>query len=309
MTTQSVTPMRAAGLPIPEQLVKAIKYLRGDEGGLEWLTALDGMLREYMTRWKLQLGSIAEGGAMSCCVFCIGEDGTDLVLKVPVEPRSGVGEAATLRRWVAFDVAPRVVHVDATSGVFLMERVLPGTTFAGIGGVEDLPPFLEMFDRLEGAGRKMDRLDVPELSSLMDDRLGWARVRFDDPEVAPLRPNLEFVAELANSLGHAGNKELIHGDLQAKNVLWGPNGRIFCIDPLTAWGDRASDVAMWAVLQDTNVPITAILRALTAQSALDPERLDDWAYAIATIELRPAQAERYSRQRQFLDEYERAHMS
>lgn len=303
MTSHGATTMLAAGMPIPDRLVYAIKFLRGEDAGTAWLEGLDDVLGAYRDAWNLTFEGIAQGGAMSCCAYCRDGSLVELVLKVPVEPRSGVIEARTLQHWSTCDVAPQVVESDSTTGVFLMERMRPGTTFTGVSRLDDVAPFVEMFVLLEGAGRAPGWRGVPPLSALIGERLGWAQQRFAAPDVASLRPDLEQAAELAASLDDDKLSRVVHGDLQAKNLLWGSGNRLCCIDPLTAVGDPVSDVAMWAVLQDSEVPIGALLQRLARELSVDLERLQDWAFIISTAELRPLQLGRFERQKRYLEDY------
>lgn len=296
--------MRAAGMPIPERLINAIKFLRGDEAGVAWLTGLNHVLQDYEHRWGLAFEAIAEGGAMSCCAYCRNEAGVEMVLKIPVDSRAGAMEANTLERWQSIGVSPKIVEVDRTSGVMLMERLRPGTTYQGVKELDDLTSTVDMFNRLAQAGRKSRHEDVPSLSTVMTNRLGWASERFKDPAVSALRPDLERAKNLAFRLSSANVNRVVHGDLQAKNLIWGPEGRLFCIDPLTAYGDPASDPAMWAVLQDSEHPIQALIERIARELQMPVHRLEQWAYVIASFELRPAQPRRYKRMRAFLDVHE-----
>jgi streptomycin 6-kinase len=293
-------------MPIPARLVKAITFLRGDEDGLAWLSGLDDVLRHFAAVWRLSLKSVAEGGAMSCCAFCVDDAGAELVLKVPVDQAAGVGEAATLRSWEPYGVAPRVVQADSAAGIFLMERVRPGVTFTGETNLSRLGATVDLFERLAAAGRADERHDIPKLAVLIEERLTWASERFADPAVSALRPDLDRVSRVAGALQSSNSgDDVVHGDLQAKNVLIGPAGRILCIDPFTARGDQASDVAMWTVLQDTDIPISDMLAALAKATHTDLDLLEDWAYVIAAAELRPKQAARFARQHDYLEAYER----
>lgn len=304
MTIDSVPEMSAVGMTIPDRLVHAIKFLRGADAGHAWLVDLDVRLREYGTRWDLEFEAIAEGGAMSCCAYCYDPARTELVLKVPVDPAAGFTEVSTLDRWSATGVVPRVVQADPATGVFLMERLRPGRTYAGVGDLDDVAAFVQMYGRLAQDGREFGGIAVPHLAEVIGNRFQWAQVRFGDSKIAGKRPDIERAERLAQQLNATAAVQVVHGDLQAKNLLWGPGGKLFCIDPLTAWGDPASDVASWAVLQDSIVPIGVLLARAAEDLAIDPSRLEDWAYVLAIAELRPTQASRFARQSTFITYYE-----
>lgn len=306
MSDQPTAAMIAAGMTIPERLIYAIKFLRGDEDGNAWLTDLDEVLRDYQLRWDLRFESIAEGGAMSCCAYCIDSEDQELVLKIPVDSDTGALEALTLKTWSTLEVAPQVAARDPSTGVFLMERLRPGVTYTGIDRIEEAGAFVEMFSRLVGGRPEAGQADLPPLSKLVGERITWAQERFNAQDAAPYRPDLERAEGLATRLGEqAVQRRLVHGDLQAKNLLWGPGGRLFCIDPIAAYGDPASDAAMWAVLQDSTIPIDSILAQLAHDVGMAIENLEDWAYVVSTAELRPTQPSRFARQSEFIDSYER----
>lgn len=293
----------AAGLRIPGRLIYAIKFLRGEDAGMMWLEELDAVLGVYQHRWNLRYEAIAEGGAMSCCAYCLDDSSSDLVLKVPVDAASGVTEARTLTIWQQSGVVPKVLESDPVTGVFLMQRLRPGVTYTGVRILDDSSTFIDMFRHLQDAGKAADWTDVPPLSTLIRDRLSWAEERFAQADAAPVRPDLDRAAAIASSLEGLGPQQVVHGDLQAKNLIWGGDRRLYCIDPFTAYGDPSSDAAMWAVLQDSDVPIQPLLGRLARELNIDQERLEDWAYVISTAELRPSALDRFIRQRAFLQTY------
>ena len=304
--TDAPEQMWASGLPIPARLVAAITFLRGEDDGLAWLRGLDRTSRDYADRWRLRLESIALGGAMSCCIFATSADGAPLVLKIPVDGDAGRLEAAVVGLWARTGGAPAVVEADPDAGGFLMSRVLPGDTYTGLdpagidGGVAAI---VDLANRL-GPVTPPDGLPVPDLRSVFEARLEWARARFADTDAAALAPPLDRAADLLGELlVSQAESVLLHADLQAKNVLVGPEGRLYAIDPLCARGERLSDLAMWAVLQDTAVPIDEVLEALSVRANLDLGRLRSWAYVIACLELRPLQPSRFARQVAFIENH------
>src|SRR5437868_7229777 len=165
---------------IPEKLVKAITFLRGEEEGRAWLAALPDRMIHHAHRWGLVLDSIAEGGAMSCCVFCTTGDGTQAVLKIPVDGPSGVSEMQQLERWADSKAAPQILQRANGSGVFLMSRILPGTTAWATGGSDDSERFGDLLTRLTAP-----QLPAPpplkDMAEIANMRLGWARDRFRSP--------------------------------------------------------------------------------------------------------------------------------
>lgn len=271
--------------PIPERLAAAIVFLRGDEDGRAWLEALPGRITRYARRWELVPQEIAEGGAMSCCVLCLTRDRRQVVLKIPVDATSGRQEVRLLEKWSGSGATPAVLHTANGSGVFVMSRITPGTTAWAIGDFEDSRRFGGLLTRLHATAHPTP---VKDLAEVMELRLDWARGRFADPryanDVASI-PAAERVLEVL--LRTTKTRQLLHADLQAKNVLLGPGGRWFAIDPLGAVGDMNAEAALWVAIQDGPTDIAGRLAELADHPLLDPVRLKAWTYVFAIAEYRP----------------------
>ncbi|HLV73642.1 MAG TPA: aminoglycoside phosphotransferase family protein [Vulgatibacteraceae bacterium] len=282
------------GVPeIPARLVDAIVFLRGEEEGRTWLAELPGRILDHARRWGLSLGRIADGGAMSCCVLCVTGDGTESVLKIPLSAEAGRQEARLLRLWGASDAVPAVLRDVPETGVFLMSRIVPGTTAWARSGPADSCRFGELLSRLEtaepaGPAWLQDLREVAEL------RMGWARDRFSEPRYADDPRYAGHTASIADAervlavlLETTRERHVLHADLQAKNILCGPEGRWFAIDPMGAVGDLNAEAALWAAVQDGPATVADRLGELEAHPLLDPERLRAWTYVFAVAEYRP----------------------
>ncbi|ROO82918.1 streptomycin 6-kinase [Actinocorallia herbida] len=271
---------------IPERLEKAIIFLRGEDDGRTWLAALPSRMASYADRWDLQLHEVAEGGAMSCCVYCSTPDGTPAVLKIPVDETAGRSEALLLDHWASSSASPDVLHRDNESGVFLMSRILPGATAWAAEGPEDSRRFGDLLTRLNPP----DAPPAPSLKDLADIaemRLDWARDRFADPryanDVASIK-DAETV--LSTLLATTTTHHVLHADLQAKNILTSPN-HWHAIDPMGATGDINAEAALWIAIQDGPTTIEDRLTELSPHPLLSPPRLRAWTYVLATAEYRP----------------------
>ncbi|MFF0455029.1 aminoglycoside phosphotransferase family protein [Nocardia africana] len=284
---------------IPERLEKAILFLRGEHDGRLWLHALPDRIAHYAREWKLELHSVADSGAMSCCVYATTDDDTAAVLKLPVDSESGATEIGLLERWSAAGAAPEVLEHDET-GVFLMTRIVPGHIVWPTEGVADSERFGELLLRLNAA-------DLPappalkDLSDVMAMRIGWARDRFADPRYAEdmaafgADKNLTSAEQvLARLLRTTTRRHVLHGDLQAKNILQGPD-HWHAIDPLGAVGDINAEAGLWVAIQDGPASIEERLTQLREHPLLDETRLCAWTYVFAVVEYRsylPVSAER-----------------
>jgi streptomycin 6-kinase len=271
---------------IPERLVKAIVFLRGEDEGRAWLAALPRRIRLYASRWGLELESIAEGGAMSCCVFCTTSAGVPAVLKIPVDEPSGLSEMRQLERWGTSGAAPKILEQANGSGVFLMTRILPGTTAWAIDGPDDSRKFSDLLRRLNNpdlpAGPRLK--DMAEIAEM---RLDWARERFADPRYANDIASIKDAERVLDALLRTTtSRHVLHADLQAKNVLRGTD-RWFAIDPLGAVGDLNAEAALWVAIQDGPASTEDRLNELHDHESLDANRLRAWTFVLSVAEYRP----------------------
>ncbi len=278
--------------PIPERLERAILFLRGDEDGRAWLDALPARIDSYSRQWHLTTDAIADSGAMSCCVYCTTSDGTAAVLKIPVDSESGNTEVQLLQRWSEADAAPRILDRDDGSGVFLMTRILPGTIAWPVDGRADADRFGELLTRLNRSGSST-RPALKDLADIAEMRMDWARDRFADPQYAE---DMEYFSAaehleqakrvLAALLDTSAQQYVLHADLQAKNILQGPD-HWFTIDPLGAVGDINAEAALWIAIQDGPVSTEDRIEQLAHHSLLDPIRLRAWSFVFSVAEYRP----------------------
>lgn len=277
---------------VPERLEKAIIFLRGEEDGRVWLDALPDRIASYAGRWDLRLESIADSGAMSCCVYAATGDGMATVLKIPVDQQSGTTEMAMLDRWSASGATPEILHSDEESGVFLMSRIVPGEIAWPVHGASDSKQFGELLSRLNAPGLP----EPPELKDLADIawmRIDWARERFADERYAEGVERFGATMRLAEAeqllellLRTSLERHVLHADLQAKNILQGP-GSWYTIDPLGAVGDINAEAGLWVAIQDGPASIPDRLGELGGHSLLDEGRLRAWTYFFAVAEYRP----------------------
>ncbi|MFC9967634.1 aminoglycoside phosphotransferase family protein [Nocardia ignorata] len=278
---------------IPERLEAAIIFLRGEEDGRAWLGALPDQLGDYAARWGLELHTIAENGAMSCCVFCTEvETGRAAVLKIPVDLEAGNTETRMIERWAVGSAAPTVLQHDTETGVFLMTRIIPGAVAWPGADPAESDKFATLLSRLNAP-------DLPEppvlkdIADIAEMRMGWARERFDDPKFAASIERIDGKRHLASAqrvleklLSTTGRRHVLHADLQAKNILQGPD-LWYTIDPLGAVGDVNAEAALWVAIQDGPRTISERLDDLAHHPLLTPSRLQAWTYVFAVAEYRP----------------------
>ncbi|MGI8333711.1 aminoglycoside phosphotransferase family protein [Actinomadura scrupuli] len=135
------------------------------------------------------------------------------------------------------------------SGVFLMTRILPGTTAWATDGPDNSRKFGDLLRRLHHPGlpagpRLKDMAEIAEM------RLDWARERFADPRYANDIASIKDAERVLDALLRTTTtRHVLHADLQAKNILRGPDDW-FAIDPLGATGDLNAEAALWMAIQD-----------------------------------------------------------
>lgn len=273
-------------LAIPDRLVQAILFVRGEENGRAWLRALPRRIDLYLRRWNLTPLEIAEGGAMSCCIFCETADGTEAVLKIPFDAASGRLESRSLARWGVSGASPAVLATAPSSGVFLMSRVRPGTVALTTGAERDSEQLFELLERM--TSRSLGQLSgLKRLDRTITTRFGWAHERFRDPgydmQIA-LMPSVEQLARRLECT--TDNRAIVHGDLQMKNILIGADGSWALIDPMTCLGDLNADAALWTIVQDDGSSIEQRVDELSQSDLLDRTRLEAWCFVLGIAEYR-----------------------
>lgn len=274
---------------IPQELVSAAMFNLGEREGEAWLHGLPTTMHRYSREWDVRLESVALGGAMSCCIFCSSKIGR-FVMKIPVDRDGGIRELRYLEESSSTGATPRLVASSIETGVFLMERIEPGSPAWPTQGVVDADQFLDLANRLLNPVMRPARADdFPHLRSIVEMRLDWARERFLDSRYAKARTPLERAADVALHLMDQGasSEVLLHGDLQPKNILRGDANRWYAIDPLPCVGDFHADAAFWAVMQVGSSSIDTRIGQLVRRSFLNQRVLEAWAFVFSVAEMRP----------------------
>lgn len=284
----------AEGLPIPADTLAAIEFLVGAQGLEEWVHAARRTYERLQQEWDVTVEGFLAGGQMSACLR-VRHDGTDAVLKIPLDPGGGRLESAYLSWGSPSGAVPRVRATDAESGAFLMDYV--AADGPDVAPAELVAPLLGRLSDRSGGG---DRF--PPLADNLRLRMGWARQRFGLPENAEGLRWFEQACTRGSTLAESSPiNGVLHGDLQDKNILVS-GARAFAIDPLPVFGDTTFDAAFWCVMSHTPDSVAERCRQLTAaRPELDGSRLADWAGVIAAIEFRPYLPEQAAVLRSFLE--------
>ena len=288
-------------IEVPDRLVTAILFARGQADGEAWLRALPRRVDHYLRRWDLKPIEIANGGAMSCCLFCVTTGGEEAVLKIPFDAASGRLESRSLDRWAKAQASPRVLATAPSSGVFLMSRVRPGTTAVPTGQPSDSVHFSELITRMAWPGLGSMR-GLQTLETVVRMRFEWAYERFLDPGYERELELMAGVERLLTALlDTSGPPSIIHGDLQFKNVLVGEGGDWQAIDPFTCRGDVNAEAALWIAVQGDGSTVEQRIAELAQCPLLAEGRLRAWTYVHCVAEYRSYMPEVAARTRDFAE--------
>lgn len=155
----------------------------------------------------------------------------------------------------------KVLASDEDRGALLMERIVPGTGLHESSIPE--PDRLALFIRIVESIRDVPTGGWMELG-------GYIRAH-------PLRD--EMLATSTESV-------FLHGDLHHQNILLGPNGKWFVIDPKGLQGDPCFEASAWlrnpiwglGEAQEMEALLDLRLEALNRHFGWDPVRMTMWAW-------------------------------
>lgn len=273
-------PTTAPAIPRPF----ARRLAAGGAAG-EWVATLPDTATRLAEQWGVRLDGFLRGGTTSCCFA--GEDsrGRGVVLKLLPPSLSAVPEVAALREWRGAG-AMEVLASSVADAAVLLERALPGTPLRAGDDIADSVLAVRTLVRLHHPEGALEHDCFPDLDAAVERRLalgrslnlpaapGWER-RFREAE----RTAVTLLRTTPRP-----DRVLLHGDAISRNLLWhGPGLRV--IDPMPHLGDRAFDLALWAVLHRPLGGWAARLETVIAHSAADPVRCRRWAFVLMTSEL------------------------
>lgn len=265
---------------IPRGLLGELAYSLGEAGARRWVAQAVEVARDLMAAWDLVPVEVLSGGSMSLCVKCRDAEGAPVVLKVPAGVPGGRAERAALRVWAGSGAA-RLLAEDESTSSMLMRFV--GRVGVGSYGLTDV---LDLADRLHAADPAGQRFDPVEVN--LAHRVACARERFvAAADEQNLRDLDRAQALLADLLAAPAHRVLLHGDLQAKNLILGPAG-LTAVDPLPVLGPAVFDVAFWIAKSVHVHPVaTYVDQVVRMRPGADRAVLEAWTWALAVLENRP----------------------
>ncbi|MFD2611680.1 aminoglycoside phosphotransferase family protein [Paenibacillus gansuensis] len=218
---------------IPEKFQSKIIGAFGEEGR-RWLETLDDRLRRYAERWELQIGEPYANLSYNYVVKAVDSTGELVVLKLGVPNFDTRNEIHTLETYQG-EGCVRLLKSDPAEGVFLLERLSPGTMLKELGEDAALEQAMNVWKAL--------RRPVPagfRGPSIMD----WARgleqyeQRYISGEMPIPAEAVETARDLFRELTETSEgAELLHGDLHHQNILYSEQRGWIAIDPKGVAGD------------------------------------------------------------------------
>jgi streptomycin 6-kinase len=266
--------------PVPDSLRENLSFVMGAERADAWLVGAVDRARRLVQAWRLKPLEVLTGGSFSLCLRCVDDVGAETVLKVPAGVAEGAAEIAALRAWGG-DGAAEVLRTDPESSAMLMNFL--GHVGDGEYGLVDI---VDLTERLHRAPR--DGFGFGAVDDNLDRRVTWARERFAEDGYGHHLEDLYTAQRLvAGLLDGSDERVLLHGDLQAKNLIVSGEG-LRAVDPMPVLGPALFDIAFWIAKSDHARPTQEYVDEVARlRPGLDRAALLAWTWALAVLENRP----------------------
>lgn len=194
----------------------------------------------------IEVGSPLLGGHTGA--VCTGvRDGQPVVCKLTLDTAFALREVRSLHALRNSGRVPDVVAAEVHEGFLVTSRVLPGT--AGLVG--DLSAVADIARRLHDVTPPVGATTV---EALLADR---AEAVAQHCQTLILDPSLLYAALEPLDLGVA-HLVLCHGDFGPANLLDGPAGELWAIDPECFAGPAAFDLAGYAIRHGSDTAIAVL---------------------------------------------------
>ncbi len=285
----SMQSLRSQLVQVPNNLKETIERVHGARGR-QWLASLPSFFVECQQRWSLKLEKPFDDLSYNLVIPGRTAQGAEIVLKLGVPCRELLTEALALNLFEGVG-AVRLLDHDASQGVLLMERAMPGT-----------PLYKSQNDSeaTSTAARLMQSLwrEPPAEEHFFPSLAIWFgaferhRIRFDgdsDPFT------LELIARAARTFAELNTSSddtvILHGDLHHGNILFSSKDGWVAIDPKGICGDRGYEVGSFMLNQ---LPVEASecvlmeilsrrLSIFSDELQIGREHLARWAFCHAVL--------------------------
>jgi streptomycin 6-kinase len=274
--------------PLPHEFVKTILALHG-AGGQAWLDGLPSFLQACERRWSVRLEPPFSNLTYNYVAAGVRSDGQEIILKAGVPNKELTTEIEALR-FLDGQGAVALLEADASRGILLLERLLPGTPLSQVTDDEQATaiaaevmgqlwrpaPASTQFPTVADWGRGLQRL----------------RQRFDGGS-GPFPDDLVTTAErlYAELLQSSGQAVLLHGDLHHDNILAAERHPWLVIDPKGVIGEREYEIGAFVrnpfprflSLPDVGGLLQRRLDQFSATLGFDRQRLHAWSVAQSVL--------------------------
>ena len=273
---------------IPHTFARTVVDVHG-AAGADWLERLPMTLAEFARRWSLDISPSFEPLSYNYVAPAVRADGADVVLKAGVPCREIETEIAALSFYAGHG-AVRLLDADASQGVMLLERAVPGTPLRDVADDERATA---------SAASVMQRLWRPvpadhALPSVSDWAVGMVRLRNEfDGGTGPFPARLIEKAEslFADLLESMSEVVVLHGDLHHWNILAAGREPWLAIDPKGIVGEPEYDVGAFLrnplpellALPDPARALSRRLDVFSERLGFDRKRMIRWSLAQAVL--------------------------
>lgn len=274
---------------IPEAFAQRMREVYGAEGAA-WLERLPGLLDACARRWGLTIGP-PFALSYNYVAPAVRADGSEVVLKLGVPHQGLRNEIAALRLYDGHGIT-QLLDADPEQGVFLLERLMPGTTLAELA--DDAAATRIAAGVMRQLWRPAPPADDHPFPTVVDWAGGLAEMRaMFDGTSGPFPPALFALAEelFAELIPTMAAPVLLHGDLHHFNILRAQREPWLALDPKGLVGEPAYETG--AFLRN---PLDAVLAApdparllarrvdlFAAELGLARERILGWGLAQAVL--------------------------
>jgi streptomycin 6-kinase len=274
-------------MDLPAEFRRTILDIAGEQHGTDWLAALPGLLDEYARRWEFTLLPHFPL-SYNYVAPVVRADGTHAVIKAGPPHPELLCEMAALRLYAGQGCA-RLLAADEARGIFLIERLEPGTTLRHHPDDESATRIAAQV--MAALWRPLPADHPFPTTARWAQGLAWLRAHYGGG-TGPFPPALVDRAEglFGELLASSEPPVLLHGDLHHENILAAGRAPWLAIDPKGLAGEPAYEVgallrnppgvAAWPDLARIQARRVAILAETLG---LDRERLLGWGLAQAVL--------------------------
>jgi streptomycin 6-kinase len=283
-----VHPLISETVQIPNGWEETVVRVHGEAGRL-WLARVPTLIAECRRRWSLELERPFDSLSYNLVIPGRTSHGAEIVLKLGVPCRELLTEAAALRLFAGVG-AVRLLDTDATRGVLLLERAMPGTPLHESQGDAEAtviaatlmrrlwrePPAWHSFPSLADWFRAFEQM-----------RSGFVGGSDELLLELVLRAERTFV-ELN---GSSERTVILHGDLHHANILRAAQSEWIAIDPKGISGDPGYEVGSFMMNRLPAEASDSALREILGRRLsifsdelqIKRERLAGWAFCHAVL--------------------------